>query len=319
MIKKFNQFISESYSKENYHSLGEYIEDLSQNDEYIQMIVGQMTGDIEPSIRLSNAVNLLDDLSKVELLKRVENYLNGVDGKTHVSTTVDAETVIPNETIQEAYGKSVLSTFFKCLTALGFKDNTPQTNEIPAEFLIFFKFTGVESSKIEGVFNRFKSLQSIKIDYTHPTIGLYFGIKCDGQFEYGYYYDELIPIGQFKLTKSIYNQIKLSDLKSASSLKKILVNLNFEDIQLMSKIKLEMEKFNPGYFEQKMVPQINDRLMTFGYYGVGKWDNGQLDLGELENVKSNLKTFLMKYRWSEKILISVSPNKFWVYIQIKLK
>jgi hypothetical protein len=59
--------------------------------------------------------------------------------------------------------------------------------------------------------------------------------------------------------------------------------------------------------------------MTFGFYGVGKWDNGQLDAGELENVKANLKTFLMKYKWSEKILISVAPSKFWVYIQIKLK
>ena len=34
----------------------------------------------------------------------------------------------------------------------------------------------------------------------------------------------------------IYNQIKLSELKSASGLKKILVNFNFEDIVLMSKI-----------------------------------------------------------------------------------
>jgi len=319
MIKKFNQFISESFSKDNHHSLGEYIEDLSQNDEYIQMIVGQMTGDIDPSIRLSNAVNLLDDLKKVELLKRVENYLNGIEGETHIATTVDADTVLPNEPVQESYGRNVLNTFFKCLTALGFKENTPQTNEIPGEFLIFFKFTGIESSKIQSIFSRFKGLQSIKIDYSRPTMGLYFGIKCDGLFEYGYYYDELIPIGQFKLTKSIYNQIKLSELKSASGLKKILVNLTFEDIQLMSKIKLEMDKFNPGYFEQKMVPQINERTMTFGYYGVGKWDNGQLDLGELENVKGNLKTFLMKYRWSEKILISVQPNKFWIYIQIKLK
>jgi hypothetical protein len=265
---------------------------------------------------MSNAINLLDDLQKVELLKRVENHLNGVEGKTHVATTVDVTTVEP---IDETYGKSVLNTFFKCLTALGFKDNTPQTEQIPAEFLIIFKLTGVESSRIEGVFNRFKSLQSINVDYSHPTMGLYFGIKCDGNFEYGYYYDELIPIGQFKLTKSIYNQIKLSELKSASGLKKILVNLNFEDILLMSKIKVEMDKFSPGYFEQKMVPQINERTMTFGFYGVGKWDNGQLDAGEFENVKSNLKTFLMKYKWSEKIMISVQPSKFWVYIQIKLK
>ena len=316
MIKRYNQFISESFSKEDHHSLGEYIEQLADNDEFIQMIVGQMTGDIDVSIRMSNAINLLDDLQKVELLKRVENHLNGVEGKTHVAATVDAKTVEP---IDEAYGKNVLNTFFKCLTALGFKENSPQTNEVPTEFLMFFKLSGVDSSRIEGVFRRFKSLQSINIDYSHPTMGLYFGIKCDGNFEYGYYYDVLIPIGQFKLTKSIYNQIKLSELKSASGLKKILVNLNFEDILLMSKIKVEMDKFNPGYFEQKMVPQILERTMTFGYYGVGKWDNGQLDAGEFENVKNNLKTFLMKYKWSEKIMISVQPSKFWVYIQIKLK
>ena len=316
MIKRYNDFIQESFSKEDHHSLGEYIEQLAENDEFIQMIVGQMTGDIDSSIRMSNAINLLDDLEKVELLKRVENHLNGVEGKTHVAATIDAKTVEP---IDEAYGKNVLTTFFKCLTALGFKENAPQTNEVPTEFLMFFKLSGVDSSRIEGVFNRFKSLQSINVDYSHPTMGLYFGIKCDGLFEYGYYYDELIPIGQFKLTKSIYNQIKLSELKSASGLKKILVNLNFEDVVLMSKIKVEMDKFSPGYFEQKMVPQINERTMTFGFYGVGKWDNGQLDAGEFENVKNNLKTFLMKYKWSEKIMISVQPSKFWVYIQIKLK
>jgi len=318
MIKKYSQFISESFSVEDHHSLGEYIEKLAENDKFIQMIVGQMTGDIDVSIRMSNAINLLDDLEKVELLKRVENHLNGVEGEVSVSATVDLETVEPNE-INEAYGKSVLNTFFKCLTALGFKDSTPQTNEVPTEFLMFFKLSGVESSKIEGVFQRFKSLQSINVDYSRPTMGLYFGIKCDGLFEYGYYYDDLLPIGQFKLTKSIYNKIRLTELKSASGLKKILVNLNFEDIVLMSKIKIEMDKFNPGYFEQKMVPQINERTMTFGFYGVGKWDNGQLDAGEFENVKSNLKMFLSKYKWSEKIMISVQPSKFWVYIQIKLK
>jgi len=318
MIKKYKDFVSENYSQEIHNSIGEYIEKLSENDKFIQMIVGQMTGDIDVSIRMSNAINLLDDLQKVELLKRVENHLNGFEGDVNVNATVDSGTVIPTE-INEAYGKSVLNTFFKCLTALGFKDNTSQTNEVPTEFLIFFKLTGVESSKIEGVFKRFKSLQSISVDYSRPTMGLYFGIKCDGLFEYGYYYDDLVPIGQFKLTKSVYNQIRLLEFKSVSGLKKILVNLNFEDIVLMCKIKTEMDKFSPGYFEQKMVPQINERTMTFGFYGVGKWDNGQLDSGEFENVKSNLKMFLSKYKWSEKIMISIQPSKFWVYIQIKLK
>jgi hypothetical protein len=319
MIKNYKSFISEGFSEEEHHTLGEYIEQLAQDDEFVQMLASQMTSHISATIRLSNAVNLLDDLQKVELLKRVENHLNGVEGKTHIATTVDAKTVQPTDVIQESYGKSVLVTFFKCLTALGFKENTPQTNEVPAEFLIFFKFTGADTSKIESVFGRFKSLQSITIDYSRPSMGLYFGIKCDLNFEYGYYYDELIPIGQFKLSKSTYNGIKLSDLKSASGLKKVLVNLSFEDIALMCKIKVEMDKFNPGYFEQKMVPQINEKVMTFGYYGCGKWDNGKLDLGELENIKSNLKTFLMNFKWVEKIMINVYPDKFWVYVHIKLK
>jgi hypothetical protein len=286
---------------------------LSKDDQFIRTLIGEYTKDIDPSISASNAINVLDDMDKLQLLKRVELHLNGHEGDIDVSTST------PVDLVEESYGKNILTTFMKCLTALGFKDNTPESKEIPAEFLIFFKFSGVDSSKIESVFKRFKSLSSIKIDYTQPKMGLYFGIKNDGNFEYGYYYDELVSIGQFKLNKSTFNSLKLSDLKSASGLKKMLVNLNLSDILLMGKIKVEMDKFQPGYFEQKMVPFLNDRIMTFGFYGVGKWDNGQLDEGELMNLKGNLRTFLSKYKWSEKIQISVVPSKFWVYINIKLK
>lgn len=312
MIKKYSQFIQDSY-KSQYHSLGEYIEELSKGDEFIQMLIGEYTKEVDPSISVSNAINVLDDLQKVELLKRVELHLNNnqVDVDVSTSTTVDL--------VEESYGKGVLTTFMKCLTALGFKENTPESKEVPAEFLLFFKFNGVESSKIQGVFKRFKSLSSVQIDFAQPQMGLYFGIKCDGNFEYGYYYDELIPIGQFKLNKSVFNSIKLSDLKATSGLKKSLLNLNVEDVILMGKIKSEMDKFQPGYFEQKSPAVVCDRVITFGYYGVGKWDNGVLDEGELMNIKNNLKTFLSKYRWSEKVMINVNPDRFWIYVNIKLK
>jgi hypothetical protein len=313
MIKKYIDFVQESFNQEEHHSLGEYIEGLSKDDQYIQMLIGEYTKDIDASISVSNAINVLDDMDKVELLKRVENHLNGVEGELSVGTST------PVNLLEESYGKNILTTFMKCLTALGFKDNTPESKEVPAEFLIFFKFIGVDSSKIESVFKRFKSLSSIQIDYSQPKMVLYFGIKNDGNFEYGYYYDELVPIGQFKLNKSTYNSLKLSDLKATSGLKKELVNLKLEDIILMGKIKLEMDKFNPGYFEQKMIPTINDRIMTFGYYGVGKWDNGQLSENDLMSVKDNLKLFLSKYKWSEKIQISLVPSKFWIYVNIKLK
>ena len=87
----------------------------------------------------------------------------------------------------------------------------------------------------------------------------------------------------------------------------------------MCKIKLEMDKFSPGYFEQKMVPIINDRLITFGYYGYGSWESGQLNSEKFEEIKKNLKLFVSKNKWSEKIMINIFPNKFWVYIKIKIK
>jgi hypothetical protein len=319
MIKSYLKFVNENYSEDEHGTLGEYAEMLAKEDDYIKMIIGQMTGDIDPQIRLSNAVNLLDEFTKIELLKRIENYLQEKQGELKVSTVIDASKIKPMEVVTEAYGQNILTTFFKCLTALGLKDNSPQTTDVPEEFLIFFKFTNLESSKIAGVFSRFTSLKSINIDYTNPNMGLYFGIKCDGNFEYGYYYDQLIPIGYFQLKKSTYNSLKLSELKSTSGLKKSIATLSFEDIQLLSKIKTEMSQFNPGYFEQKMVPQLLDRTITFGYLGLGKWDNGQVDLGELENIKQNLKNFLIKFKWSDKILISVKPQNLWILIQIKLK
>lgn len=235
----------------------------------------------------------------------IKNYLNFVESSS--------------EKIDETYGKGILNTFFKCLTALGFKDNTPQTKEVPSEFLIFFKFTGVDASKIEAVFKRFKSLSSIPVDYTHPLMSLYFGIKNNGEFEYGYYHDELVPIGVFKLNKSTLNSIKLSELKSSSGLKKVLLNLSLNDILLFGKIKVEMDKFTPGYFSQKSSPILNDRLITFGYYGYGKWSEGNLDVESENELKSNLKTFLSKYKWSEKVQIRVYSSNFWSMIDIKIK
>ena len=313
MVKRYFQFIQESYSQDEHHTIGEYIEDLASKDDFIRMIVGQYTGDIDHSISFSNSINVLDELTKVEILKRVENHLNGVEGEVSVGTST------PVDMIEESYGFNVLGTFFKCLTALGFKDNTPEPKEIPSEFLIYFKLGGVESSKIESVFKRFKSLSSIGIDYTHPSMGLYFGIRNTGDFEYGVYYDELVPIGTFKMNKKTFNSLKLSELKSATGLKKTLVNLSLNDIILMGKVKLEMDKFNPGYFQQKMVPIVDDRVISFGYLGVGKWDNGKLDDTELLNIKSKIKSFLSKYKWSEKIQVSVVPSELWVYIKVKIK
>ena len=35
-----------------------------------------------------------------------------------------------------------------------------------------------------------------------------------------------------------------------------------------------------------------DKVISFGYFGVGRWDNGKIDEGELMNIKNNFTTYL---------------------------
>jgi hypothetical protein len=157
------------------------------------------------------------------------------------------------------------------------------------------------------------------IRYDQNTLSLYFGLRCDGQFEYGFTYEENLPIGQFKISKSVIKWILSIESKSAQSLKKEIVNLNHSDILTLGLIKGDMSSFSPGYFESKIKPQVKDRVISFGYQGAGKWDNGKLDEGELMNIKNNFTTFLLSKKWGGKVLISVKAMSFWVYLHIKLK
>ena len=68
-----------------------------------------------------------------------------------------------------------------------------------------------------------------------------------------------------------------------------------------------------------MRPKLKDRVLSFGYQGIGKWDNGKLDESELANLKGNFVTWLLNKSWGSKFLISVKASSYWLYIHIKLK
>jgi len=304
MIKKYFEF--SEYGK--YNTLGEYIESLC-DDDFIKSLVGEYTKNSDPKIRVSNSVNVLDDYEKIQLLKRVESHINGSDSEPEITTSAE---------INESYGKGVFTTFLKCLTALGLKENQP-SKEIPNNFLFVFKFEKLDYLKVESVFKRFKSLQITEINY-EPDMKLYFGVTTNGSLEYGYIIaDKFNKIGSFQLKTSVLNWIKTSDLKSISTFKKVISDLSYNDIILLGKIKSEMDKFKLEYFEQKMIPQVQDKIITFGYYGYGNWNMGKLNEEDLIKFKESAKEFLSNYKWSDNTLISVYANKFWIYIKIKLK
>ena len=319
MIKKYSEFIKESQIN-GFNSLGEWIESL-MDDEYVRNIVARYTKDSDASIDLSNAINVLDDNTKNEIKYQIDNYLqNGIEEKEpEFSASTDLEPLTESEIT--VAGKGIFISFLKSLTSLGQKEIKPSFEKCPDGFLLFYHYPNLQSEDVKQVFSRFKSLSRYldMIDYQKNETDLYFGIKCDGNFEYGVHYDVLKPIGQFKLSQSVIKWICQIESKSASSLKKELVNLTLADVITLGKIKTDMKEFNPGYHESRDVVKIQDKIISFGYKGLGKWDNGKFDEGEFMNIKNNFTTWLLNKKWGSKVLISVKPTSYYVYIHIKLK
>lgn len=322
MIKKYLQFLAENKIN-GFNSIGEWVESLI-DDDYIKNIVNRFTKDIDYSVDLSNAINILDDKIKKDIKSQIENYLqNGIEDKEPnitASTNIEQlkEDVSSEITIS---GKGIFTSFLKSLTGLGRKETIPNYESIPNDFLIYYHYDNLNYEDVKQIFSRFKSLTRYidSLDYQKNELDLYFGIKCNGELEYGIRYDSNIPIGRFKLSKSAIKWICQIDSKSAASLKKEIVNLTYNDIILFGNIKLSMEQFNPGYFEKKSIPTINDRIITFAYYGIGKWENGKLDETELQNIKNRFNTWLASKKWNTKVLINIKSSSFWVYLSLKLK
>ena len=318
MIKKYLEFIRES---EEHDSFGQWVESL-YSDDYVKNIVNRYIGDIGSDIRLANAVNLLDDAAKSEIKSQIEEYqANGIEEKDPIiSASTDLEPLTESEITMA--GKGIFHSFLKSLTALGQKERQSFPDFCPEEFLLFYLFDNLDAQAVKQVFARFKSLVPYMelIDYGRNDASLYFGIKCGGSMEYGACYDErLIPFGNFKINQNAIKWLNGVDAKSAFALKKELVNLTYVDILALGKAKMDMAQYNPGFHESKMKPRLKDRVLSFGYQGIGKWDNGRLDESELANLKGNFVSWLLNKSWGSKFLISVKASSYWLYIHIKLK
>lgn len=316
VIKRYIQFISEDAE-----SLGSRVEALYDGDEYVRNIVNRFIGDVSPDIRLANAVNNLDDHQKKEIAAMLDDYeANGIqDKEPTVAFSTDIEPLTESEVTPG--GKGAFTSFLKVMTALGNKEVNKDFDACPDDFILYFPSTEIETASAKSVLGRYRSLARFveDVDYTQNTLRLYFGVRCDGELEYGSVAEERSRFGGFRLTQSAIKWINTLDLKSLFTLKKELVNLTQKDLATLGKIKSDMSSYSPGYSEGKMQPTLNDRIMSFGYKGVGRWDNGVLDQGELQNLKSNFVTWVMGQKWSDAVLMSVNASSYWLYIHIKLK
>lgn len=338
MIKKFIEFIkenSENKTEKDFNSLGEWVEylfNLYKNDDEklsnLKSIVNRNFNiykeddltDIKSDIRLANAINILDDNAKSEISSLISKFLEGgVEEKDPViEFSTDLEPLTESDITLS--GKGVFTSFLKSLTALGQKDISANIDKSPDDYLFYYHYD-LLSEDVKSIFKRYSSLSRYLdfIPYDKNNIELYFGIKCDGQFEYGIFNGQFNTIGQFKLSSGVIKWLLGLELKSAYNLKKNLVNFNYNDLITIGKIKNDLNDFNPGFFENKSKICVNDRVVSIGYQGIGKWDNGQLDIGEFQNLKTNFNNWIITKKWADKVQFGIKPSSYWVYFNLKIK
>lgn len=314
MLKRYHEFVKESFD----NSFGEWIETLF-DDEYIQNIVLRFTKDIDPSIRLANAVNILDDGIKRDIKTQVDEYLK----KGIITRDVEVDATVQlyesnQETISLA-GKGIFHSFLKSLTALGNKDIKNDVENCPNNYLFFYSCSS-SIIDVKTIFNRFRSLVKYVDGIDVDVVNLYFGIKSNGQLQYGISYLDIVkPIGDFKLSKTNIKWILSLDSKSIFNFKKDIINISHKNILLFGKIKEDMNSFKPSYYEKKAYPFLIDDVITFGYYGFGEWQNGKLNSDILEELKETFNKWVISQKWGKKVLININAKSFWVYINIKIK
>ena len=76
MLKKYLQFIKENISdiEAKHHSLGEWVEDLCENKEVLELIKPYLDN-TNPSVKISNSINVLDSVGKNSIYKIVTGLL----------------------------------------------------------------------------------------------------------------------------------------------------------------------------------------------------------------------------------------------------
>ena len=310
MIKKFENFKSE-------RSLGEWVEKESKNDEFVNRLVNSYLEDKDGFITIANAIETLTDDQKNELITRIERYKSGHEGETSTLAYVDL-------TDESNAGKNIFNSFLKVITALGLKNSDINWEDCPDDFIIFQLYDNLASDKVKDVMERFKSISSWP-ENLDGLIGIYYGIKdISGSLylEYGLKKEEeLLTIGVFKVTKSVYETTLLTQPSpSFQKFKDVLKSFgDIKKLQLFNKIKLSMNSFNPGNYKQKLKPYLKNMIITFGYFGFGKWSDGKMEPTEFEKCKEDFRNFISDFPWSDKVMMKVESNEFWVYFSLKLK
>jgi len=319
-MKTYLEFIKENIEKieDKHHSLGEWVEDLAIRNKEILELIKPYLEETNPTVRISNTINVLDKPSKSSVYKIVTDYLNKTGRETSIRTFVDLtkeSKLFESDASELKAGKNTFSTFLKVITSLGLKDTPANWTDIPDDFIIYFEYT----SNYQDIYDRMMRFPSLSkfINKIPQDTKLFFGIKTDLTFYFGFKNTKIIPIGSFKINKAALNYLQLLDSLSAAHLKRELAYLSVDKIKYMVYIYNHMKSFHPGNTDNRSY-KIIDGFMEFGYQGLGSWVEGKM--ANFDEIKLKFREFLQKLKGHENLKMAVrTENNFWIYCTIMIK
>lgn len=307
MILDYSLFLLESNYEnaiKDYGTVGRWIEDKVKDNDYLKAIISPFLIDIDPDIRIANAIELISEFDKKQVFNMVWNYLN-----RKLESSQD-------DIVQG--GKMIFKSFLKSLTSM----NALKLRKIPNKnFIIYYESEDVDDDLLMGSFSRFKSLSYLfNTQSEGQKYRAFYGLDSNKNIVYGLVtLAGIRVIGSFRLTKSSLDLLKSLSSQSFTGFKMDIMSLSIENIDILQKIFKFMSIYPLGD-KEKFEPTLNNGILTFSYYGISKWSDGVIDTMEYENIKNNLKTRLSSESWSSKILLNVSTSdSFYVKVNFKLK
>lgn len=325
MIKRYLDFIKESVSEieKKHHSLGEWVEDLCENKEILELIKPYIDN-TNPTVKISNTINTLDNNKKQYVYDIITDYLNDTGKETEVSTFVD----FTNESVEQDIeaGQHVFKTFLKVITSLGLKDTKPSWSNLPDDYLLFFEYKCERALVLEKL-ERFTSLSMFKDKLPKENCYLYYGVKLikgerkiDLNFNFGFKEDsQIIKIGSFKVNNSTFKRLTNLESPSSAHFRKELAHLTYDKLKLLGEVANHMKTYHPGDTEDKSF-KVEDGVLEFGYKGLGKWTDGKMDNDEKDRLRKGFTEHLLKFTNKHKIEASVKPDeKSWVRLNVRIK
>lgn len=319
-IKGRNIFEESKYQdlKSEYGSIGLYVESLldkcSDKDRFLQ-VVNKYLVDYNPQIRLSNAIDQIDALDKMILVDEIEREFLNL-----------SESLSDEIKSNQFGGKGSFNSFIKVISAMGVKELNRDNKKSSKDYVVLYDCKDLVRDDLIRVLNRYQSLGLAKktIIEKEGNYGLYYSVKFNQKLyiEYGILVgDEKSKIGEFNLNSSNLKNLLSSKSKILSQFINDFKSIDINKLILLSKIKIEMDKYEPGYYQKKNSSYIDTEkyIVNLDVCGLGEWSGPNCKEGEVEKYKLDFNGWVLSKNWGDLVLTSVSANNFWFKFKIKMK